>query len=420
MKILVTHISNTFNYGSAMMAINLMYYLNRALDGKVEFYTDTRGQINLARLRESIGLSNIHINSIRPSIERRYMFRLLKFFNNVNHNIGWIKQYAEGIIENYDAVIICGGDDLSEYYNKIDITFEIYKISQMSRRMPVFLVSQTIGPFTKWRKNLARKFLKNSIIYARDLWSYRYLKETLGLLNVFEAADLAFLDLPQQMTVESPPSILEQCGLERTEYITIVPSGLVQSYTSDWECYILTWLDIILNLLNDQRLKAKKIVLLPHVLRPLSVDDRVVIREIERRLTPKHKKRIVSIYDPLLPCQARLILGNGLFTITGRMHAAISTFQLGKPAVSISYSIKYQGVIEETLGIKNLVVRTSNQYHWEFGVICDEVGAKVDYILNNYSRITDEINTAVAKSKEKALSQIIHLAQTLQDGEKNV
>jgi len=29
MKILITHIYNSFNYGSAMMAINIIYYLER-------------------------------------------------------------------------------------------------------------------------------------------------------------------------------------------------------------------------------------------------------------------------------------------------------------------------------------------------------------------------------------------------------
>ncbi len=31
MEIMISHIQNTFNYGSAMMAINLIYYLNKKI-----------------------------------------------------------------------------------------------------------------------------------------------------------------------------------------------------------------------------------------------------------------------------------------------------------------------------------------------------------------------------------------------------
>ena len=417
MKILVTHIANTFNYGSAMMAINLMYYLNTALGSDVEFYTDTRGEMNLLRLRVSTGLNNIHINNVRPKIVRRYKFKTLTLFNNVNFNIRWINQYAKGVIDNYDAVIVCGGDDLSEYYNKLKVVFETYKIGKISHQIPVFLVSQTIGPFTKWRKKLVRKHLKECYIYTRDVWSLKYLKNTLGLNKLFDAADLAFLDLPNQLIEDETASILDRYQLTQDEYITLVPSGLVRSYTSNREHYILTWRDILLNLMNEQRLKDKKIVLLGHVVRSFTADDRVVINEILNQLDTDYKKRIVPIYDTLLPYQARLILGSGVFAITGRMHAAISTFQMGKPAISLSYSIKYQGVIEETLGIKNLVVKTAHENQWDLGIICDEVNLRVDYVLNNYLKIKIEINEAVKKCKEKALIQINHIARVLKDGE---
>lgn len=417
MKILITHIANTFNYGAAMMAINLMHYLNAAIDGDVEFYTDTRGEMNLSRLRISSGLNNIHINNIRPKIVRRYKFKILTLFNNVNFNIRWINQYAKGIIDNYDAVIVCGGDDLSEYYNKLKVVFETYKIGKIAQKIPVFLVSQTIGPFTKWRKKLVRNHLKKSYIYARDAWSFKYLKNSLGLSKISDAADLAFLDLPKQGIEDETVCILSRYQLAQDEYITLVPSGLVQSYTSNREHYILTWRDILLNLLNEQRLKDKKVVLIGHVVRSFTVDDRLVINEILNQLDTDYKKRIVPIYDTLLPYQARLILGNGVFTITGRMHAAISTFQMGKPAISLSYSIKYQGVIEETLGINNLVVKTNHENQWDLGIICDEVNLRVDYVLNNYLRIKNEINEAVTKCKEKALMQINHIARVLKDGE---
>lgn len=413
LRILVTHIRNTYNYGSAMMAINLIYYLNKALGVNVKFYTDTRGEVNLLRLVDSTLVNSIFINEILPKRKRGYRFKVFKCFNDVNCNVGWVKSYAEGIANNYDALIVLGGDDLSEYYNKLSVFFEMYKIHLISKKIPVFLASQTIGPFTGIRKKAAKKYLKNSFIYARDLWTFNYLKKELGLNNIFSTADLAFLDLPRQQNDNETMDILNYYKLSKDSYITLVPSGLVKSYTNNIESYISTWRDILINLLCDPRLKGNKIVLLAHVLRSYSVDDRVIIKQILDQLDSSYRERIIPVYDNLLPYQARLILGNGLLTITGRMHAAISTFQMGKPAISLSYSIKYQGVIEETLGLKNLVIKTCPENLWELGAICDEVILKVDYVLKNYCEVKKEIENSVENCKEKALAQINHIVQRI-------
>lgn len=411
MKILVTHVHNTFNYGSAMMAINLIYYLNNALNGEVEFFTDARGEENLSRLISSTLLDNIFINNIIPKRKRVYKFKIFKLFNDVNFNINWINKYVKGIVNNYDAVVVLGGDDLSEYYSKLKVVFETYKLNKISERIPVFLASQTIGPFTKWRKKVVGNFLRECFIFARDLWTLNYLKNELNLTKVYEAADLAFLDLPKHSLEEDTISILNNYRLAENAYLTLVPSGLIESYTKNSKNYILTWCDILLNLLSDQRLKDKKIVLLAHVLRPYLLEDRTIINQILNQLNYYYHERIIPIFAPLLPHEARLILGNGILTITGRMHAAISTFQMGKPAVSLAYSVKYQGVIEDTLGIKNLLVKATQENQWALGIISDEVKLKVDYILKNYERIQMEIKEAVNKSKEKALYQINHIAQ---------
>ncbi len=415
MKILVTHTRDTFNYGSAMMAINLIYYLNNALDGDVDFFTDVRGEENLLRLIASTSLDNIYINKVLPKREKVYRFKVFTFFNDVNCNISWINKYSKGIIKNYDALIVLGGDSISEYYNKLAAVLETYKLYKISKEIPVFLPSQTIGPFTKWRKKAANRFLKKCYIYARDLWTINYLKNALKLHKVFEAADLAFLDLPKQKVKDETYNILKYYNLTKDAYITLVPSGLVNSYTCNSLNYILTWRDILLNLLKDQRLKDKKIILLPHVVRPYKVEDRVIINQILKQINSCYQERIIPIYDILLPHQARIILGNGILTITGRMHAAISTFQMVKPAISLSYGVKYGGVIEDTLGIKNLVVQATQEDQWNLGVISDEVKIRVDYVLKNYDRIQNEIKEAVKKSKEKALFQINHIAQMVQD-----
>ena len=158
-----------------------------------------------------------------------------------------------------------------------------------------------------------------------------------------------------------------------------------------------------------ENLKGKKIVLLPHVLLPQHVDDRIVITEIMENISEKYRNKIVAIYDDMLPSEAREILGNGLFTITGRMHAAVSTLFMRKPAISLSYSIKYSGVIGDGLDLNNLVIECKDSRLWQEGKVSQIVKEKVEYVLNNYDDLVDKIDSNVREATNKTKEELENL-----------
>ena len=279
--------------------------------------------------------------------------------------------------------------------------------------MNVFLSGQTIGPFHSWRIPLAKKCLRGCQIYTRDPVSGGYLRNELKLKNVKISSDLAWLDLPKQNNRELLDRTLAGYELERNEYITIVPSGLVRQYTGNRKIYIESLTKVLTLLKEKEQLKHKKIVLLSHVLKPEGADDRKTINSIMENINAN--ENIIPITDELLPVQARAILGNGLFTITGRMHAAVSTFQMLKPAIALSYSVKYRGVIGEGLGMKDLVIEAKGDELWESGNIVDMVMDRVDYVLNNYDSLVERIKPAVEESKRMAMAQIEDIAKKLKE-----
>lgn len=101
MKIMISHIPNTFNYGSAMMAMNLIYYLNKKLNGNVDFYVDTRTDEDFKNLIDSTSLDNIKVNKILPGKSE-----LIKTKKDVNLDLNWICEYCDGIIKNYDYFMV--------------------------------------------------------------------------------------------------------------------------------------------------------------------------------------------------------------------------------------------------------------------------------------------------------------------------
>ena len=119
--------------------------------------------------------------------------------------------------------------------------------------------------------------------------------------------------------------------------------------------YIKCLTNLSIQLLN--RFNDNQLLILPHVLSPDKSDDRLVGRDLYINLKRQgiNTSRMVFLDNQLLPYQARQLLRDSRFVITGRMHAAISSFACGVPPRS-SYSRKYWGIIGEYLGMKDLII----------------------------------------------------------------
>ena len=400
MKIKLEHISNTFNYGSLMMAVNTIKYITMHIDN-VKFFADCASEQDLERLKKETQIDNIYIAE-KYNIKTNNS-KILKVMNEFR-----VAQ-VEG--ELYDLRIVLGGDDISEYYGKLWWIIQFPIMFVQSSKLKTIFLGQTIGPFTSYRRLLAKVTLNRAIIYTRDDKCLAYIKD-MGIKNAKTGRDLAFLELPIEKEMIS---ILNRYDLKRNQYITLVPSGLTKCYTKNYEMYIRNYCDIIQQLLQKKELIAKTIVLLPHVLLPTYVDDRNVIQDIKSKilLNEEDKKRLLIINDSMLASEARQILGNGLFTITGRMHAAVSTFYMRKPALSLSYSVKYEGVIGRGLDMNELVIECANEQLWETGKISAEVVGRVNYILNHYDEIIDKIERNVARTSEMSIKQLQSVVQDI-------
>ena len=391
-KILITHVSNTLNYGSAMMAINLIYYLNKKSSEQIEFYCDV-DDYHLNRLKEETGLDNIYAYSNIPSNWKSFS-KFKKAISIIRRNLS----YIQAVVNKFDEMIVLGGDDFSEYYNvKFYITlhklFLIKQLNSIAKKIPLVLYGQTIGPYTSWRKKIVNYLFKPMSVITRDSINHKYLKQHFNFAAINDSRDLALLDLPKQ---NDRNYILKKYNLFSDNYICIVISGLQYQYCNSEKVYIKNW-EMIINAIN-QKYPDKKIVLLSHVFCRGSSDSTMI-----EKITNTDK--IIKITDILLPSEARTILGNGHLTITGRMHAAVSTFQCGKPAISLSYGVKYKGVISDGLKMSKLVIE-KNTKMWNDFQVCKLITEKVEFIEKNYNDLIIEINKNVNSSKliiEKSL-----------------
>ncbi len=406
-KIFLHRFHGLNNYGSAMMGLVMMEELYKRLNGAVEFYFYNSEEEDIHLIHKEFP-HEITLKEHKPVEPDWSRFKWVRSYQKRKH---WFDTTE---IKDYDAVIVLGGDDLSEYYTQ-KIYPDLIKYWAWNRKKPTILFGQTMGPFHHWKNKLVIKYLyKNIPIFTRDKKTKNYLESEFGLKqNVFQGADLAFMDLPKQSDFGLEKNILNKYGLTAGKYITVVISGLQgKYYTNDREIYLSNFKQLIESFKEIEELKDLPVVLLAHTFPPHG-DEPSLIKEFIEKHQPEHPT-IIPVTEKIGPTGARFILGHGLFTITGRMHAAISTFQMGKPAISLSYSTKYEGVIGKNLRRSDLIIDANHPRLWNNGSIVKSILEKIKYILSGYEQLTSEINHSVISQKEAVHQNLDKITRFIQ------
>jgi colanic acid/amylovoran biosynthesis protein len=385
------------NYGSAMMGLVTIDRLRRQMGGRLRVESDFLPDTDLAEVRSELGAAPDELELLRAPDRQTPWPR-----GRGSRLLRAVDRLLIADVRGYDMVIFLGGDDLSEYYNKA-IWQQILDLGPWGRHAPLVLLGQTIGPFERRQNRLAARLVfAHAHIFPRDRWCTDYLKSDLGLnRQVEQSSDLAFADLPRQNEPALAAQTLAEHGLEPGRYVTLVVSAIQQAgyYTKDRAAYLDGWKRIAERLLADPRLDGHRLVLLAHTHGQHYGDEPAYIDALLPRIDPAISDRIVPIRERVLPTRARLVLGQGLFTITARMHPAVSTFQMGKPAIALSYSKKYEGVIGTMLGRSDLIVEAGDAALWDTGAIVERTMAKVDHVLNDHPRLCIEIRAAIDAQK---------------------
>jgi colanic acid/amylovoran biosynthesis protein len=394
-KILIKNFPNLNNYGTAMMGLitiqsliknygkeNIEIYCSFDKYAiKEEVYKELEGLIELKTYTNS---EFDRISKIKKPFFRRLSVLWGMFFYNEK--------------KMFDKTIVLGGDDFSEYYSKYIASVELYKLWRYSKHTEVVMLGQTIGPFSSAINRFTFKQLLPKInVYARDPWTVQYFQKKFNI-NIRLMGDIAFNPLPLQSKLVVEKNVLEEYKLIKNNYFTVVISGLFESgyYCESEDLYLLRHQEVIQEVLKLDALSDKKVVLLAHTFPPYG-DESSLIQKLFHKFSEKEKERIIIVTEKILPTKARFILGNGLFSITGRMHPAVSTFQMGKPSIMLSYSAKYQGVIGIALNRSDLIIDANTPELWISGEIVSLVKEKVTSMLDNYSQMIAEISLSVDK-----------------------
>lgn len=397
MNIYISNNHNTYNYGSMMMGESFIYHFNKLSKSENNYFVETRDDYNIKRLIQATGVNNI------SSVPMNALFK--ENIKKTDYILGFLglKKIVSGLIKNVDLFVVLGGDDFTEDYGWKGPIIRAVKFNLLKREgLKVVMLGQTMGPYHSFRKPIMKNLLsKIDKIYTRDPITYNYLKK-LGLNNIDIMDDLALLPLSKQEPKE-----------RTQEYITYCPSELIYRYSKsgkreDWIDFNLFMIDTIIKKYPD-----KKLVLLAHVLKPERADDRIIVNELYNAVKDKYKENIILENNEMYPYQVRKYIQKSLLVISSRMHPVISSIQCEIPAIAISYSRKYWGIIGERYGLGDYIIDIR---YLSYSEMKEKFIAVMNNIETNYQQIEQKMrdkNRLANQSIIKALNEINNFANQI-------
>ena len=287
----------------------------------------------------------------------KVLWKLQKIFNLNNFDI--LNYYPKSLLSIYEKVdlfLSVGGDNYSlDYTYPAEIIYQD-KLAFMMKK-PVILWGASVGRFDRMPyliPKIKKHLSKMKAIYVRENISYLYLKNVLKLDNVKSSCDPAFSLLKEKNTNVD----LFLNSLNNKDLIGINFSKLVLK-SKDKNVNMISEIKKLVSEINEKH--NMHVVFVPHVWDSYkydSKDDYQLLKEIFKKCLKENLNVSLAPKD-LNACQVKYLISHFKIFIGARMHSVIAALSLNIPTISISYSIKSEGLNDMIFGDKNLVIKNN-------------------------------------------------------------
>lgn len=232
----------------------------------------------------------------------------------------------------------------------------------MKFHKPVYYYGRSIGPF--WDEPADKKLFKERAIKILNYCSYISLREaeslrianSLGIKNVIETVDTAFLDYPE---VEIPSEIKKQIG--NGKYVVFVPNLLIWHYFYKGRTtrqHVIDFWAKIADVIK-KHFPSHKIVMLPQTFNyGDNGNDINIFYDIQSYLKDPN---IIVIKDKYSSDIQQQIIRNSEAMFGSRYHSVVFAINNNVPFVAFSYEHKISGLLEE-LGLTDEMIDIKNLF----------------------------------------------------------
>ena len=330
----------------------------------------------------------------------------------IMNTLFWFHPYVDRFLRHYrwaDAVVcapggICMGGFMNTWH-------EEQLLIAMKLRKPIFYYGRSIGPF--WDEPKEKKVFKQqavrilnyaSYVSLRDATSIKIAKD-LGIDNVIETTDTAFLDYPQ---VEIPEEILRE--IDRKEYVIFVPNSLIWHYfyreKATGEEVVAYWSKVASVIAKHY--PNHKIVMLPQTsLQGKALDDKYLFQDIQKDCPGLD----IFVSDDIYSSDIQQQIIRGADAVFGaRYHSIVFAINNNVPFVSFSYEHKMSGLLDE-IGLQDEMIDITQLFTSEG--VNKSILEQLDELIPQIYRSAE--GRIMAKEKaENAFSQFVNHISMLQ------
>lgn len=306
------------------------------------------------------------------------------------------------------AASIAGGDSFSDIYGISRFFYvALPQLLVLLMGKPLVQLPQTIGPFSTGLARRAAGFIlrRSSAVYSRDFTGLFETRAILGIKgrqeNIRFCYDVGFVLDP------APPAdaAIEGDGFDGGEdpscTVGLNVSGLLYmgGYTRDNMFGLKVDYRLLVNEIIDFLIVKKKahVLLVPHVLggSEHAESDSEVCGKVYTELKSKYGAHLSIVTGTFDQAGIKHLIGTCDFFIGSRMHACIAALSQCIPAVPISYSRKFLGVMD-TIGVGSFV---ADPCKLDSGAILDII----DKAFEDRAQIAERLKLQIPSVKEKVL-----------------
>ena len=365
------------------------YYVNETI------YYDYNEYQYIPKYELNNRLINIGFDFTQVIPKRKNLINLLLKKQLFCNHISLVKYLHKNVLEYLNtckAALAIGGDNYSLDYSIPTRHLDLSNLVNAYKK-PLILWGASVGPFSsnpEFERYMTKHLEKFDIIFSREDLTSNYLFD-LGISSdkIHRVSDPAYVMRPLR------PEDFDR----RPEFkilhdaIGINLAGIIGQYWYDGDHK--TWTEYCIQLINRIKKRFDRpVFLIPHVCHDLPFNnDYKFMLSIMQHIENKEN---VFLIDPRYNAQELKYLISRLYCFIGsRLHSTIAAFSSEIPTLSISYSMKSQGISKEVYGHTNFCLTKESH---EKDLFLDLLA----FIIDNREKIHNMQKLKIDKIKKNA------------------
>lgn len=301
-----------------------------------------------------------------------------------NDNV--LKKAYTSCMKKAKFVVFSGKDLFCEDYSQWGLDKWMDQLEfATSLNKKVLLWGVSPGPFSHQNEIRFKKILEKVFcISAREPKSYEYIQKIASPRKCYLIPDPAFGIPTTQPAKYSLP--VKKNGILRIGFS--ISEGLIQYRGLNRGSYLKIFADAIMKLNEFHNIE---IVLIPHVIVNKNNDDYCISEELKGLLDDIN---VILPSPDLFSTEYKYIIETCDCFIGTRTHTIIASLSAGIPTVSIAYSVKSYGIIENFYGdLKCLIdIKELNS---------ESLISSIDYLISNSVELRKKIQLKASKIKQE-------------------